>query len=239
MNCTLFHKISFAVTALVIMSSCNNGPKRKPGRTYMPDMAYSRAYESYPDLDTNIFTSSEGQAGNKIYYDRLPAAGAVKRGQVTIYHGTNDSAGVANSASLANGYSDTLMTATDKSESERLFNIYCAICHGTKMDGQGPLVTSGKWAGVPANLMDLAKFGKTIYPDGRVFHTITFGKNTMGGYASQLDAKQRWMLVNYIRSKQAAVKPAAPPATGATATAAATKPGATTPAATDTVKKTK
>jgi mono/diheme cytochrome c family protein len=217
MNCNLLHKITFAVTALVVISSCN-GPKRKPGRTYMPDMAYSRAYESYPDLDTNVFTTNEGQAGNKIYYDRMPATGAVKRGQVTIYHGTNDSIGIVNSKTLRNPL-DTLITAADKSESERLFNIYCGICHGTKMDGQGPLVTSGKWAGLPANLMDLAKFGKTIYPDGQVFHSITYGKNTMGGYASQLNAKQRWMLVNYIRSKQAAVKPAVP--TGGTTNPAA------------------
>jgi mono/diheme cytochrome c family protein len=227
MNCTLFNKITVAVAALVVLSSCSGGPKRKPGRTYMPDMAYSRAYESYPDLDTNIFTSSEGQAGNKIYYDRLPVPGTVKRGQVTVYHGTNDSLGIIGSKTLINPL-DTLMPATDKAESERLFNIYCAICHGTKLDGQGPLVTSGKWAGVPAMLNDLNKFGKAVYPDGQIFHTITYGKNTMGSYASQLNVKQRWMLVNYIRSKQ---KPAA--ATGATAAG-----GTTPPAAGDTLKKT-
>lgn len=226
MNCTLFNKITVAVAALVVLSSCG-GPKRKPGRTYMPDMAYSRAYESYPDLDTNIFTSSEGQAGNKIYYDRLPVPGTVKQGLITVYHGTNDSVGIVGSKTLVNPV-DTLMSATDKTESERLFNIYCAICHGTKLDGQGPLVTSGKWAGVPAILTDLGKFGKAVYPDGQMFHTITYGKNTMGSYASQLNVKQRWMLVNYIRSKQ---KPAAP-----TGTMAA---GGTTPPATgDTLKKT-
>lgn len=229
MNCTLFNKIIVAVAALVVLSSCG-GPKRKPGRTYMPDMAYSRAYESYPDLDTNLFTSSEGQAGNKIYYDRLPVSGTVKRGQLMVYHGTNDSVGIAGSKTLVNPLPDTLTSAADKTESERLFNIYCAICHGTKLDGQGPLVTSGKWAGIPAMLNDLTKFGKAVYPDGQIFHTITYGKNTMGSYASQLNVKQRWMIVNYIRSKQP--KPAATPAAGATAGAA--KPGA----AADTTKKT-
>ncbi|MBL7727522.1 MAG: cytochrome c [Dinghuibacter sp.] len=230
MNCTLVSKITVAVAALVVVAGCN-GPKREPGRTYMPDMAYSRAYESYPDLDTNVFTGNAAQAGNKIYYDRLPVAGTVKRGIVTVYHGTNDSVGIAYSKTVANPMPDTLMAGADKTESERLFNIYCAVCHGTKMDGQGPLVTSGKWAGIPANLMDLTKFGKAIYPDGQLFHTITYGKNTMGGYASQLKDKQRWMLVNYIRSKQATVKPAA--AAPAAGTTAAAKPAA----ATDTAKK--
>lgn len=224
MNCTLVSKITVAVAALVVVAGCN-GPKRKPGRTYMPDMAYSRAYESYPDLDTNVFTGNVSQAGNKIYYDRLPVAGTVKRGLVTVYHGTNDSVGIAYSKTVVNPVSDTLATSADKTEAERLFNIYCGICHGPKMDGQGPLVTSGKWAGMPANLLDLTKFAKAIYPDGQMFHTITYGKNTMGGYASQLSDKQRWMLVNYIRSKQSAVKPAAP-AGGATTAATGTKPAA-------------
>jgi len=35
-----------AITAII--SSCN-GVKREPGSIYMPDMAYSRAYESYAD----------------------------------------------------------------------------------------------------------------------------------------------------------------------------------------------
>jgi len=209
MNCTLFNKITVAVAALVVLSSCG-GPKRKPGRTYMPDMTYSRAYESYPELDTNIFTSSPWQAGNKIYYDRLPVPGTVKRGLDMIYHGTNDSIGIVNSKILVNPIVDTLMGSGDKTESERLYNIYCGICHGPKMDGQGPLSAGGKLSSTPANLTDLTKFGKQVYPDGQIFHTITYGKNTMGSYASQLNTKQRWMVVNFIRSKQPVPKPAAP-----------------------------
>lgn len=231
MKFTIFHKITVAVAALITVAACS-GPKRHPGRTYMPDMAYSRAYESYPELDTNIFTSVEGMAGNKIYYDRRPVNGAVKRGQVTIYHGTNDTNGVKDSRSLVNDYPDTLMTAMDKEESGRLFNVYCAICHGPKLDGKGPLVTSGKWAGQPAILTD-AKFAKAVYPDGEIFHTITFGKNTMGSYASQLNAKQRWMIVNYIRSKQATPAASAPAGNTGTATGATTTPAG---AAQDTAK---
>jgi hypothetical protein len=38
--------------------------------------------------------------------------------------------------------------------------------------------------------------------DGTMFHSITYGKNNMGSYASQLDRKQRWMIVKYIRTLQ-------------------------------------
>ena len=42
-----FLAITF-LTAVVVFTSCSD-VKRKPGSIYMPDMAYSRAYESYAD----------------------------------------------------------------------------------------------------------------------------------------------------------------------------------------------
>ena len=36
-----------------------------------------------------------------------------------------------------------------------------------------------------------------------MFHVVTYGKNNMGSYASQLDKKQRWMVVEYVKSQQA------------------------------------
>jgi hypothetical protein len=38
--------------------------------------------------------------------------------------------------------------------------------------------------------------------DGTMFHSITYGKNNMGSYASQLDRKMRWMVIKYIRTLQ-------------------------------------
>ncbi len=225
--------ISF-VTLAIVLTSCG-GPKRKPGSVYMPDMAYSKAYESFPDLNKDIFTDQDSLAGKKIYYDRKPVAGAVKRGQLGVFHFGNDSASKA-LAKAVNNPLDSSLTINDKKEAVRLFNIYCAICHGVDMKGQGPLVASGKFGVAAANLMDAAKFGRGIYGDGQVFHSITYGKNSMGGYGSQLSNKQRWMLVNYIRSKQDAAiadaKPEVKPAAGSNAKAVViTK--------TDTVKKIK
>jgi mono/diheme cytochrome c family protein len=200
--------ISF-VTLAIVLTSCG-GPKRKPGSVYMPDMAYSRAYESFPDLKESIFTDQDSLAGKRIFYNRKPVAGAVKRGQEGVFHFTNDSASKAAAKAVSNPL-DSSLTALDKKEAVRLFNIYCAICHGVDMKGQGPLVASGKFGAAAANLMDNAKFGRAIYGDGQIFHSITYGKNSMGGYGSQLSNKQRWMLVNYIRKTQdASLADAAP-----------------------------
>ena len=41
-------------------------------------------------------------------------------------------------------------------------------------------------------------------PEGKMFHSVTYGKGQMGSYASQLSTKQRWMIISYIKEKQKA-----------------------------------
>jgi hypothetical protein len=36
-----------------------------------------------------------------------------------------------------------------------------------------------------------------------MYAAVKFGKNMMGSYASQLDIKQRWMVIAYIKKMQA------------------------------------
>ena len=61
-------------------------------------------------------------------------------------------------------------------------------------------------------------------PQGTMFHSMTYGKGQMGSYASQLNTKQRWEVIAYIKSKQfpagttdSTAKPAADSATVAKA----------------------
>ena len=53
--------------------------------------------------------------------------------------------------------------------------------------------------------------------DGQLFHILTYGQNNMASYASQLSRDDRWNVIVYVRSLQAAAKlaPPAPPATPA------------------------
>ncbi len=66
------------------------------------------------------------------------------------------------------------------------------------MDAQGPLATGGKVPAV-ANLT-LTQYVKM--PVGTMFHSVTYGKNNMGSYASQLTRKQRWMVIQYVKHHQ-------------------------------------
>lgn len=196
--------ISGVFMAGVVMLSCRNG-KRDPGKEFMPDMAHSRAYETYAATDN---LKEKG-----IHYDATPVAGTVARGDMAAYPFENDSLGYVNSASVKNPL--PALKATEYLEAARLYLVNCGICHGEKLDGEGPLYKGGDgpFIAKPANLISDVKY--TSMPEGTMFHSVTYGKNAMGSYASQLTSKQRWMIIHYIKEKQAlSAKPAA--ATAAT-----------------------
>lgn len=197
------------VTAAIAFVSCDS--KREPGKIYMPDMAYSRGYETYAQRDSSKFTmSAEERGGSKIFYNNVPAAGTIKRGELMPYTLPNDSNGYKMSATIPNPIGE--MTEAEMKEAGRLFNINCAICHGEKAQGNGPISTSGKIGGI-ANLT-LDSYVKMA--DGTMFHSINYGKNNMGSYASQLSRQQRWMIIKYIRTLQP--KPTVAVAAGADTT---------------------
>ena len=162
-------------------------------------MAYSRAYEAYAPYDQ---LAKEG-----INYKNYPVEGTIRRGDLFAYTGTNDSAGYNSSANVKSPLAT--LDSLGLKEAQRLFMINCAICHGANMDAQGPI--AGK-IGAVANLKIKPKL---LLHEGTIFHVLTYGKNNMGSYASQLDRKQRWMVVQYIKSEQAKeiVKSTAAPAT--------------------------
>lgn len=201
-----------AVVASAGMLSCGKS-KREPGKIYMPDMAYSRGYETYAERDSAVFTADPLNKGSKIYYDNTPVAGTIKRGELFPYDLRNDSTGYTLSAQVKNPIET--MTEAEMKEAGRLFNINCAICHGDKGQGNGPIANAGKIGGI-ANLT-LEAYVKMA--DGTMFHSLTYGKNNMGSYASQLDRKQRWMLVKYIRTLQPKTTATAAATTDTTATA--------------------
>jgi len=187
-----FSKISVFVLLVIAIASC--GPRRDPGSAYMPDMAYSVAYETYTPVNERL-ANSAAQGGN---FDRTPTAGTVARGGVAAYPFANDSAGYVLSAQATSPLGNEEI---DFKKIERLYLVNCAICHGAKLDGNGPIYKdgSGPYSAAPRNLLD--DYTKAL-KDGTLFHSITFGRNQMGAYSSQLTSKERWEMVAYIRSKQ-------------------------------------
>lgn len=182
------------LAALLIAAIGCSDVKRTPGKVYMPDMANSRAYETYSA--NPVFADGRTSQG--------PVAGTVKRGDDYPVHIAMDNIGdTANyyaSRSLPNPFDS--LNADQMKETERIYLINCGICHGAKLDGNGPLWKDGDgpFPAKPAALVGDAKYESM--PAGQMFYSITYGKNLMGGYASQVTAKQRWEIITYIKSKQ-------------------------------------
>lgn len=205
--------ITGIVTAGLLLSSCRD--KRSAGHVYMPDMAYSRAFETYDALDSSRFTSDTLERGGKIYYDRMPVAGTVAREDMPAFPLAMDKIGDTTAANYKASVNVPnplpALSAVDYLEAARLYLINCGICHGEKLDGNGPLYNGGNgpYQAAPKDLIKDPVVGKMA--DGQMFYSITYGKNAMGSYASQLNTRQRWMIIHYIKEKQglANSKPAA------------------------------
>ncbi len=202
--------ITVTIAGLV---SCG-GVKREQSRVYMPDMAYSRAVETYSNTD---YLKEGG-----INYNASPVAGTIKRGGLGYFPIAMDKVGdTANyNASKQVPNPVTSLTSAEVIEASRLYKINCGICHGEKLDGNGPLYKGGDgpYPAKPATLVGDAKYENM--PAGQMMYSVTYGKNLMGSYAAQLSTKQRWMVINYIKSVQPGGKTAATTVTADTTKAA-------------------
>lgn len=178
--------ITLIIAGAATIAACNSGDvRRNPGKTYVPDMTYSRAYDAY--------TKNNGVTRDSLV-SQLPVPGTIARGHALPDHLTE-----ADSVAYHALTSPYAMGEKELTEGKRLFNIYCGICHGTEMDGNGPLYTSGKFAAMPANLKGAQYLAMSA---GQMYYAIMYGKNMMGSYASQLDHKQRWEVIAYIKKVQ-------------------------------------
>lgn len=201
--------IAAAGLAMVMgFTGCGGAQGNDPGSSYAPDMYYSRAYETYGYNNATEQGLYDYLASKGVRYNAMPVPGTVARGDMNSYYLTNDSAGLLAAAALINPLDTVEASATMMTEAERLYLINCGICHGDKLDGNGPLWNNGNGAylAAPRNLMD--DYTKKL-TDGHVFHVITYGIRTMGSYSSQLRPDQRWMVIKYMREKQGGAKASA------------------------------
>lgn len=98
----------------------------------------------------------------------------------------------------------------------------CITCHGPKAAGDGTLT---QLFPKPPSLMTQKV---RDWPDGEIFHRPMRGQGSMPSHARQVDARDIWSVVHYIRQMQSE-QPVAPPAVAAqpAATGAPAAPAAT------------
>jgi len=119
-----------------------------------------------------------------------------------------------------------------------VFNNNCMVCHGPQGAGNGPVVqpataggkSFGRFPGAPAIAGPLTA-GRS---DGYIYAVIAAGRGLMPPYGERVTHPDRWAVVEYLRTLQAAAgnAPRRAGAAPAPTTAPATAPATTAPAAT-------
>lgn len=89
----------------------------------------------------------------------------------------------------------------------------CITCHGPRGAGDGHLT---QLFPKPPSLMTQKV---RDWPDGEIFHRPMRGQGSMPSHARQIDARDAWSVVRYIRQLQAEEPVAPPPPAAAPATA--------------------
>lgn len=79
---------------------------------------------------------------------------------------------------------------------KRLFDVYCIPCHGVDGKGRGPVAAKF----VPPPDLTLEMFRQR--PDGFIYEQITTGGPIMPGQGDALRPRERWEIINYLRSLQ-------------------------------------
>ncbi|MBE17084.1 MAG: cytochrome c [Dokdonia sp.] len=180
-------KITAILTVLLAIVSCQSN-ERKPGYQYMPNMYESVPYDTYGEYE--IFEPVTG--GSEAM---KPAEGSVMRGWLPYEIDDNREGYDFAKANLTNPIP---YTEENFEKGKALYDIYCAICHGSKGNGQGTLVEREKILGVPA----YNDAGRAITA-GSVYHVMYYGINSMGSYASQMSEKELWQVDHYVMSLKA------------------------------------
>jgi mono/diheme cytochrome c family protein len=151
----------------------------------MPDM-----YRS-PALEPNMQQKDEYAADSQAV--RLPAVGTIPRGFMP-FSIPESKEGYALAADLKNPLPYSAKTLK---EGKVIYGKMCSHCHGKTGKADGGVIKNSEYPPPPAYdgaIKDL--------PAGKIFYSITYGKNMMGSHASQISQKDRWKLVFYVQQLQ-------------------------------------
>ncbi len=177
----VYHIIPVFVLALIV-TSCFN--KEKPNYQYFPDMYEDWAYDTYGEY--SIFPNNQEAQG--------PVEGTINRGWDSFDYPETLEGRKDATENLKNPLP---FTERNVENGKKLYDIYCAICHGAKGDGKGPLAEREKIMGIPG----FDDPNRNMTP-GDIYWVVYYGLNNMGSYASQTTTTERWQILHYIETLQ-------------------------------------
>lgn len=176
------------IAATVIISSCSD--KRSTGWEYAPNMYEHLAYD--PDQPNPNF--KDGKTA------QVPPAHTIPIGWVTFDYPNTHDGYLAASDEVK---SPLPQTQANFADGKVLFMHFCSPCHGKTGMGDGTVVQHG-FPPPPSYSKGQSSRGGAMkdLTDGKIYHTITYGLNAMGSYASQLNPDERWKVIMYVHHLQ-------------------------------------
>lgn len=184
----LFTKHSLYLTALIalLLVSCRGQPfDHQPVHVVM-NMDQQRRFEAQ---ETNTFF-----ADNRAM--RQPVEGTIARGYLKAnteyYEGVNGDSSFVDENPIE-------VTKSFMYEGKKQYEIYCTPCHGKVGKGNGIIMT-GNYNYVPAPSFHSDRLRGL--PDGQLYSAIANGIRNMPSYAQQIEVRERWAIVSYIRALQ-------------------------------------
>jgi mono/diheme cytochrome c family protein len=182
--------IIVALTTVAILSSCKD--KRSRGLEYAPNMYYPIAYnpdQKNPNFENGITA-------------QVPPAGTTPVGFTRYDQYANTTEGYIEASEKMINPLET--NAKSLAEGKVLYVSMCGPCHGIKGAGNGKIVELGKYPAPPAYATGISSRGGAMkdLTDGKIYHTLQYGLNLMGSYASQLSPEERWKVIMYVHQLQ-------------------------------------
>lgn len=173
-----FINIGIVLGVMLMMTSCFN--KSQPNYQFFPNMYEPVGYETYAESDA----FPDGVEA------LVPPEHTIKRGWKPFEY-ENSVAGKDSAYANLKTPLDSLQLEEDLVFGKELYDIYCAVCHGAKGDGQGILTKREKILGIPS-------YKDRDITEGSIYYVIYYGLNSMGSYAGQLNEKERWQVTAYV-----------------------------------------
>jgi mono/diheme cytochrome c family protein len=183
----------------------------KPNFEFLPQMAHGARY--------NAFAANPNFADGQTL--QAPVSGTIARGELPLHYAPTAADAARAGEELLSPVSTENVRA--RARGEQVFKNFCTPCHGADATGMSPVTQRG----VPPPPSLFAPHAAQM-KDGQLFHILTYGQNNMAAYAGQVSREDRWNVIAYVRSLQAAKQPPAAAPTPAVPVKTASRPRSAT-----------
>jgi mono/diheme cytochrome c family protein len=178
-----FCLLPFAFLSSACREDMQNQPKYKP---YRPG-AFFKDGQSGRQLIDGTVARGHLKDDALFYTGKIPESG-------------NQSQSQGNATGEFKGFTTSFpieVTAETLNRGQERFNIYCSVCHDRMGTGDGMVVRRG-YKKPPSFHIDRLRQA----PVGYFYDVITNGFGAMPDYAAQIQPKDRWAIVAYLRALQ-------------------------------------